>query len=160
MSLINISHLTFSDRPVLSMVTTMLDKAFDKIPDGTELILHSDQGWQYQHKQYQHMLRKKGVRQSMSQRKLSRQCRDGKFLWSSQKRTVLSPRIPIYGTLQTGTHWIPGLLQQPPYQAKVEGLAACSSQTTSPFSCLNNISLYLLSNFLGAVHYRPGPGLW
>ena len=30
---------TISDRPVLSMVTTMLDKAFEKIPDGTGLIL-------------------------------------------------------------------------------------------------------------------------
>ena len=38
---------TISDRPVLSMVTTMLDKAFELIPDGTQLILHSDQGWQY-----------------------------------------------------------------------------------------------------------------
>ncbi len=37
---------TISDRPVLSMVTTMLNEAFAKIPDGTNLILHSDQGWQ------------------------------------------------------------------------------------------------------------------
>ena len=57
-----------SDRPVLSMVTTMLDKAFATIPDGTGLILHSDQGWQYQHKQYQRMLQKKGVQQSMSRK--------------------------------------------------------------------------------------------
>ena len=57
-----------SDRPVLSMVTTMLDKAFEKIPDDTSLILHSDQGWQYQHKQYQRMLQKKGIRQSMSRK--------------------------------------------------------------------------------------------
>ena len=35
---------TISDRPVLSMVTTILDKAFEQIPDGTDLILHSDQG--------------------------------------------------------------------------------------------------------------------
>ena len=59
---------TISDRPVLSMVTSMLDKAFEKIPDGTDLILHSDQGWQYQHKHYQALLRKKGVRQSMSRK--------------------------------------------------------------------------------------------
>ena len=59
---------TISDRPVLSMVTTMLDKAFEKIPDNTNLILHSDQGWQYQHKQYQRMLREKGIRQSMSRK--------------------------------------------------------------------------------------------
>ena len=50
------------------MVTTMLDKAFAKITDNTNLILHSDQGWQYQHKQYQWMLREKGIRQSMSRR--------------------------------------------------------------------------------------------
>ena len=59
---------TISEHPVLSMVTTMLDKAFAKIPAGTNLILHSDQGWQYQHKQYQQMLREKGVRQSMSRK--------------------------------------------------------------------------------------------
>ncbi len=63
---------TISDKPVLSMVTSMLDKAFAAIPDNTNLILHSDQGWQYQHKHYQAMLRKKGIRQSMS-RKVSGQ---------------------------------------------------------------------------------------
>ena len=61
-------YYTVSDRPVLSMVTTMLGKAFEKLPDGTSLILHSDQGWQYQHKQYQRMLREKGIRQSMSRK--------------------------------------------------------------------------------------------
>lgn len=59
---------SISERPVLSMVTTMLDKAFENIPDGTNLILHSDQGWQYQHKQYQRMLQEKGIRQSMSRK--------------------------------------------------------------------------------------------
>lgn len=59
---------TISEHPVLSMVTSMLNKAFEKIPDGTDLILHSDQGWQYQHKQYQRMLKQKGVRQSMSRK--------------------------------------------------------------------------------------------
>ena len=59
---------TISDRPVLSMVTSMLDKAFENLPDGTKLILHSDQGWQYQHKHYQTMLRDKGIRQSMSRK--------------------------------------------------------------------------------------------
>ena len=59
---------TISERPVLRMVTAMLDEAFAKIPDGTNLILHSDQGWQYQHKQYQRMLREKGIRQSMSRK--------------------------------------------------------------------------------------------
>ena len=59
---------TISDRPVISMVTSMLDKAFEQIPDDKNLILHSDQGWHYQHKQYQQMLRNKGIRQSMSRK--------------------------------------------------------------------------------------------
>ena len=64
----DIVSYTISDRPVLSMVTTMLEKAFDSIPDNIDLILHSDQGWQYQHKHYQNMLIKKGIRQSMSRK--------------------------------------------------------------------------------------------
>jgi transposase InsO family protein len=59
---------TISDRPVLAMVIAMLEEAFDQIPDKTNLILHSDQGWQYQHKHYQQMLKEKGIRQSMSRK--------------------------------------------------------------------------------------------
>lgn len=50
------------------MVTTMVEKVFKQIPNRSKLILHSDQGWQYQHKQYPQMLRKKGIRQSMSRK--------------------------------------------------------------------------------------------
>ncbi|NCC20721.1 IS3 family transposase [Candidatus Saccharibacteria bacterium] len=64
----DIVSYSISDRPVLSMVTQMLDEAFAKIPDGTNLILHSDQGWQYQHKQYQKILKAKGIHQSMSRK--------------------------------------------------------------------------------------------
>lgn len=64
----DIVSYSISDKPVLSMVTEMPDRAFSKIPNGTNLILHSDQGWQYQHKQYQRMLKAKGIRQSMSRK--------------------------------------------------------------------------------------------
>ena len=46
----------------------MLSKAFKKIPNNTNLILHSDQGWQYQMKEYQLLLKEKGIRQSMSRK--------------------------------------------------------------------------------------------
>ena len=59
---------SISSRPVLGQVMDMLDKAFAKIPDNTNLILHSDQGWQYQHKQYQKRLLDKGIHQSMSRK--------------------------------------------------------------------------------------------
>jgi hypothetical protein len=42
----------------------MLDKAFCKISDTFDLILHSDQGWQYQHKHYRHKLEHQGIIQS------------------------------------------------------------------------------------------------
>ena len=48
------------------MVTTMLEKAFAKLSGEEMLLLHSDQGWQYQHNHYQRMLREKGIQQSMS----------------------------------------------------------------------------------------------
>ena len=57
-----------SRHPNLNQVTDMLEKAFSKIPENTNLILHSDQGWQYQHKHYQKMLADKGIRQSMSRK--------------------------------------------------------------------------------------------
>ena len=59
---------TISDSPNLSMVTSMLEKAFEKLPEAAELIMHSDQGWQYQHKHYQKMLRDKKIQQSMSEK--------------------------------------------------------------------------------------------
>jgi len=64
----DIVSYTIYDQPVMPMVTEMLEKAFARIPDSTNLILHSDQGWQYQHKRYQRMLKGKGIRQSMSRK--------------------------------------------------------------------------------------------
>ena len=59
---------TISESPNLLMVTTMLEQAFQQIPDNTGLLLHSDQGWHYQHKQYKKLLEEKGVKQSMSRK--------------------------------------------------------------------------------------------
>lgn len=64
----DIVSYTISDRPALSMAISMLEKAFEQIEDGTNLILHSDQGWQYQHRHYQKVLKTKGIRQSMSRK--------------------------------------------------------------------------------------------
>ncbi len=46
----------------------MLKKAFKKIPNNTNLTLHSDQGWQYKMRQYQYLLKQKGITQSMSRK--------------------------------------------------------------------------------------------
>jgi len=49
-------------------VMDMLKTAFKKLDRKTDLILHSDQGWQYQMKAYQRMLADKGITQSMSRK--------------------------------------------------------------------------------------------
>lgn len=57
-----------SKRPVFAQVEDMLNKAFKKLGEKNDLILHSDQGWQYQMKRYQNLLKSKGIRQSMSRK--------------------------------------------------------------------------------------------
>lgn len=57
-----------SERPDFNSVMKMLDKALKKISTNRSLLLHSDQGWHYQMKQYQSVLQQKGVTQSMSRK--------------------------------------------------------------------------------------------
>ena len=57
-----------SERPVFAQVMNMLKKSFRKVKNTENIILHSDQGWQYQMKVYQQLLKKKGIIQSMSRK--------------------------------------------------------------------------------------------
>ena len=59
---------SLSERPVMEMVNTMLDGAFPKLRPGDAPLLHSDQGWQYQHKHYRKLLNDNGIIQSMSRK--------------------------------------------------------------------------------------------
>ena len=57
-----------SDSPNLEQVYDMLDKAFKKFDNLDGLILHSDQGWQYQHFGYRKRLEERHIIQSMSRK--------------------------------------------------------------------------------------------
>jgi putative transposase len=59
---------TICSRPVYSLVSTMLNQAFERLTDKDELLIHSDQGWHYQMKQYCHALKERGITQSMSRK--------------------------------------------------------------------------------------------
>lgn len=59
---------SLSERPVMALVDTMLDKAFMRLTPGDAPVLHTDQGWQYQMTAYQDRLRAAGVVQSMSRK--------------------------------------------------------------------------------------------
>jgi putative transposase len=59
---------TIGSRPVYSLVSRMLDKAFEHLNDEDTLLIHSDQGWHYQMRQYQQALKERGITQSMSRK--------------------------------------------------------------------------------------------
>ena len=57
-----------SQSPNLEQISRMLHSAFSRFPHLDGLIMHSDQGWQYQHTLYREELKKHGVIQSMSRK--------------------------------------------------------------------------------------------
>ncbi len=57
-----------SEKPNLEQIYDMLDKAFTKFDNLDGLILHSDQGWQYQHYGYRKRLAERHIIQSMSRK--------------------------------------------------------------------------------------------
>lgn len=59
---------SISYRPDMKMISCMLNKAFHKFDNLKGLILHSDQGWQYQYVIYQDMLKGRKITQSMSRK--------------------------------------------------------------------------------------------
>lgn len=59
---------TLRERPNLMMVTDMLNQALVKVELIHDLIIHSDQGWHYQHAAYQKMLTDNKIQQSMSRK--------------------------------------------------------------------------------------------
>jgi len=57
-----------SSKPNFAQINHMLDMAFEKYDNLEGLILHSDQGWQYQMYDYHKKLKEKGILQSMSRK--------------------------------------------------------------------------------------------
>ena len=59
---------TITEAPNLEMVMSMLNQMYERIDLPEGVILHSDQGWHYQHAAYQNSLKKHGIIQSMSRK--------------------------------------------------------------------------------------------
>ena len=57
-----------SANPNYVQITNMLDQAFSRCDNLEGLIMHSDQGWQYQMQHYHKSLKDKGILQSMSRK--------------------------------------------------------------------------------------------
>ena len=59
---------SISTSPNLEQIREMLNELFEKLPDDAKPIFHSDQGWQYQHAEYQRLLTEHNITQSMSRK--------------------------------------------------------------------------------------------
>ena len=143
----------------------MLEKAFTKIPDNTNLILHSDQGWQYQHKHYQKMLKEKGIRQSMSRKGncLDNACAENFF-------GLLKTELLYLQEFHSVEHFIEELHEYIEWynnkriKLKLNGLspvefrhkAALQKRPRFLLVALHKFSFESLSNFLGSVHSLSG----
>ena len=54
--------------PNFAQTREMMRGLFSRLPDGSAPLLHSDQGWQYQMREFQDMLKEHGMTQSMSRK--------------------------------------------------------------------------------------------
>jgi len=54
--------------PNFHQIREMLQGLFEKLPQKARPILHSDQGWQYQMKEFQRLLQEHNIKQSMSRK--------------------------------------------------------------------------------------------
>ena len=63
-----ITSYSISKSPNLEQIREMLNGLFSKLPADAAPILHSDQGWQYQHAEYQRLLKEHNITQSMSRK--------------------------------------------------------------------------------------------
>ena len=63
-----ITSYSISLHPDLAQIREMLDGLGKKLPKDATPILHSDQGWQYQHTEYQRYLKEHNIVQSMSRK--------------------------------------------------------------------------------------------
>ena len=59
---------SISTSPNLEQIREMLEGLFEKLPVDATPIFHSDQGWQYQHTEYQRLLAQHNITQSMSRK--------------------------------------------------------------------------------------------
>ena len=59
---------SISTSPNLQQIRDMLNGLFEKLPVDARPLFHSDQGWQYQHTEYQRLLAEHNITQSMSRK--------------------------------------------------------------------------------------------
>ena len=67
---------SISKSPNFWQTREMLQGLFEKLPKGAKPLLHSDQGWQYQMREFQRMLAEHNIQQSMSRKGNCWECQE------------------------------------------------------------------------------------
>ena len=115
----------------------MLNKAFNKFTDLSNLIFHSDQGWQYQMKEYQRMLKEHNVTQSMSRKGncLDNSCMENFF--GKMKNEMFYGHEYEFKTLeqlQKAMEEYIDYYNNERIQVKLKGLTPCQARNQSLYS--------------------------
>ena len=118
-----------SDRPTLAQTMDMLSSALKRLPSTARLILHSDQGWQYQMRHYQAALRSRRIKQSMSRKG---NCLDNAAMES------------FFGTLKSELF----------YLKKFDSITVLKKEIISYIDYYNNDRIKLKLKGLSPVKYR------
>ena len=139
-----------SRHPNFKQITDMLEGAFQKLPDKVDdLILHSDQGWQYQMKSYQNLLKAKGITQSMSRKAT---CLDNavaeNFFGLLKTELFYLEKFDSIDQLEKAIVDYIDYYNNRRIQIKTKRSEPCSVQDSDRWSCL----IQFLSNFWGSFH--------
>lgn len=120
-----------SRRPVFNLVKQMLEDAVKKLPSkrSSKLVLHSDQGWHYQMRQFGKMLKDNKIKQSMSRKG---NCLDNALMES------------FFGTLKCETIYID----------KPSSIEALEKQIHEYISYYNHERIQMKLKGLSPVQYR------
>ena len=118
-----------SEQPNFEQTMDMLSRALKRLPSAARPILHSDQGWQYQMKQYQATLRERKIKQSMSRKG---NCLDNAAMES------------FFGTLKSELF----------YLKKYDSITALKKDIISYIDYYNNDRIKLKLKGLSPVAYR------
>ena len=123
--------------PNFEQMREMLKGLFDKLPQGARPILHSDQGWQYQMKEFQKQLQEHNIIQSMS--------RKGNCLDNSVMENFLRRKVSDSGRIRPLSERVHILLEQ----RENLSYSKWNESGTIPNSLTINLVIFL-SNFWGS----------
>ncbi|WP_143538984.1 IS3 family transposase [Rodentibacter ratti] len=118
--------------PNFEQIMRMMKQAVAKLPQGASLILHSDQGWQYQMAGYQAILKQNGIVQSMSRKG---NCLDNSamesFFGRLKTECYFGKRFETFEQLEQTIHKYIHYYNHERIQVRLKGLSPVAYRTQS-----------------------------